>query len=178
MIAIVDRQPERRVVIGPAAPACLARGLVQHDVVGPASKAHRRREPGKSGANDMDNGFGSSKEPVAQNRQEDAMAGRANARARRREAAPFQAGENGAIDVRHDSWRADACARAARHDPARLAEMRLGPRDGRRAGVRQRRIGENRERLVLADTRGAEILARQVEPADRERPRRDRARYW
>ena len=56
MIAIVDRHPKRRVVIGPAAPAGLPRGLVQHDFAGPSRKAHRRGEPGKPGADDMDNG--------------------------------------------------------------------------------------------------------------------------
>jgi len=38
------------------------------------------------------------------------MAGRANALARRGEASPFQTDENSAIDIRHDSRCAHACA--------------------------------------------------------------------
>jgi hypothetical protein len=57
MIAIVDHQPERRVVIGPAATTGLAGGLVQHNVARPAREAHCRREPGKTSADDMDNGL-------------------------------------------------------------------------------------------------------------------------
>jgi hypothetical protein len=57
MIAIVDHQPERRVVIGPATPAGLAGGLVQHNVARAAREAHRRCEPGKTSADDMDNGL-------------------------------------------------------------------------------------------------------------------------
>ena len=57
MIAIVDRHAKRRVVKGPAAPAGLPRGLVQHDFAGSTRKAHRRGEPGKSRADDMDSGL-------------------------------------------------------------------------------------------------------------------------
>ena len=79
------------------------------------------------------------------------MAGRANAVTRHREAALFQTGKNGTINIRHDSRRADAGTGAPRHGPARLAEMRLGSRECRRAGQRQRRIGKNRLRLRLAE---------------------------
>ena len=96
------------------------------------------------------------------------MAGRANALARRGEASPFQTDENSAIDIRHDSRCAHACAGALRHDPGRLVEMLLCPRDGWRAGLRQRRIGENLARLRnFADACRAKVLARQIEPADR-----------
>ena len=96
------------------------------------------------------------------------MAGRANALARRGEASPVQTDENSAIDIRHDSRRANACAGALRHDPCRLVEMLRCPRDGWRAGLRQRRIGENLARLRnFADARRAKVLARQIEPADR-----------
>src|SRR5580692_7725026 len=94
------------------------------------------------------------------------MAGRANLLARRGESAPFQAGENGPVDVRHDPRRAHARAGASRHDLRRLAEMRLCPGDDRSTGPVQRRIGENLSRLRLADARRAEIFAWQVEPAE------------
>jgi hypothetical protein len=57
MIAIVDHVPERGIVKGPAAPAGLPRGLVQDDFVGPSRKTHRRGEPGKPRADDMDSGL-------------------------------------------------------------------------------------------------------------------------
>jgi hypothetical protein len=58
MIAIVDHESERRIVKGPAAPAGLPRSLVQHDFAAPSRKTHRRGEPGKPRADDMDSGFG------------------------------------------------------------------------------------------------------------------------
>ena len=57
MIAIVDRHAKHRVVKGPAAPAGLPRGLVDHDFAGSSRKAHCRGKPGKPRADDMDSGF-------------------------------------------------------------------------------------------------------------------------
>ena len=94
------------------------------------------------------------------------MAGRANLLPRRGKPAPFQAGKNGPVNLRHDSRRFDSCAGASRHDLARLGEMRLCPGDDWSTGPPQRRIGENRARLRLADARRAEIFARQIEPAE------------
>ena len=54
VIAVVDHHVERRVMIGPAAPAGLAGGLVHHDACAARRKAHRRGKTGKSGTDDMD----------------------------------------------------------------------------------------------------------------------------
>ena len=94
------------------------------------------------------------------------MAGRANLLARPGESAPFQAGENGLVDVRHDPRRPHARAGASRHDLRRLAEMRFCPGNDWSTGPAQRRIGENFSRVRLADARRAEIFAWQVEPAE------------
>src|SRR3984893_13367190 len=94
------------------------------------------------------------------------MAGRSNLLAGRGESAPFQAGENGPVDVRHDPRRAHARPGASRHDLLRLAEMLFCTGDDWSTGPAQRRIGENLSRLRLADARRAEIFAWQVEPAE------------
>ena len=94
------------------------------------------------------------------------MAGRANALARRGESAPFQASENGPVDVRHDFWRTHARAGTPCHDLLRLAKMLLCSGDHWSAGQAQRRIGENLLWRRRADARRAEIFAGQVEPAE------------
>jgi hypothetical protein len=57
MIAIVDHHAKRGIVKRPAAPSGLPRGLVQHDFEASTRKTHRRSEPGKSRADDMDSGL-------------------------------------------------------------------------------------------------------------------------
>ena len=57
MVAVVDRHAERLVEIGAAAAAGLARGLVHHDVEGPAGERGRRGKPGEPGADHMDHRF-------------------------------------------------------------------------------------------------------------------------
>src|SRR5579875_1044878 len=94
------------------------------------------------------------------------MAGRAKSLSWRGEAAPLQAGQNGTIDIRHDSRRAHIFAGAPDHDPVSLGEMLLCTRKGWRTGPRQRRMGENSARLLLANACRAKILARQIETAD------------
>ena len=76
------------------------------------------------------------------------MAGRADTGARHGKSALFQTVENGPVNIRHDSWRADASAGTSRHDPGRLGKMRLSPRERRRTCPPQRRIGENRARFL------------------------------
>ncbi len=53
VIAVVDHHVERRVMVGPAAPAGLAGGLVHDDVRALRRKTHRGGEPGKSGTDDV-----------------------------------------------------------------------------------------------------------------------------
>src|SRR4029077_4696907 len=102
-----------------------------------------------------------------QQRQDDAMTGRANPLARRGETAPFQAGENGPVDVRHDSWRAHARAGTPCHDAPRLAKMRFCPDDDWGTGPAQRRIGHDLARLVPVNASLPQTLARQNEAGGR-----------
>src|SRR5258708_16415026 len=54
MVAVIDAAAERRVVIGAAAPARLARRLVQYDGDASLGETQRRGEAGEAGADDMD----------------------------------------------------------------------------------------------------------------------------
>src|SRR3954465_9028381 len=53
MFAVVDRHADRRVVIGAAAPAGEAGGLVHDDGFAAPGQIDRAREAGKAGANDV-----------------------------------------------------------------------------------------------------------------------------
>jgi hypothetical protein len=53
MIAIVDRHPERGIVIGAAAAAGESGGLVHHNALALPGEPHRRRQAGEARANDV-----------------------------------------------------------------------------------------------------------------------------
>ena len=53
MIAVVDREPKRRLEIGAAAAAGMGRKLMHDDLPASTHEADRCCEPGKTGAHDM-----------------------------------------------------------------------------------------------------------------------------
>ncbi len=54
VVAVVDLHVERRIVIGPAASAGLAGSLVDDDRLPGFAQPNGRRQPGETGADDMD----------------------------------------------------------------------------------------------------------------------------
>jgi hypothetical protein len=54
VIAVVDHHIKQRIMVGPAAPSSRPGSLVHDDACPASGKTHGRREPGKSGANDVD----------------------------------------------------------------------------------------------------------------------------
>ena len=54
VIAVVDREPALRVVVGAAAPASLLQRLVHDHALAASCEANRSREAGKAGADDVD----------------------------------------------------------------------------------------------------------------------------
>ena len=54
MIAVIDRDPERRVVIGAAAPACLVGRLVDRGAYALCGQPHRGGKAGETGTDDVD----------------------------------------------------------------------------------------------------------------------------
>ena len=57
VVAVVDDHAERRIEIGAAAPAGLARRLVDDDVPSPVGEAHRGGKPGEASPDDVDDGL-------------------------------------------------------------------------------------------------------------------------
>ena len=53
MIAVIDRQAQRRLVVRPASPARVPRQFMHDDFPALARKLNRRRKTGKTGPDDM-----------------------------------------------------------------------------------------------------------------------------